>query len=496
MSVVARQSIKYGIVGYFSVLIGVYSTLFIYPNDLEFAGKLQFIMPTALLIMPLVTMGIVLANVRFFTKLSQNNEHYNLLKFSCLFIARNFTIVTIVYFLASCLFPRIRKMDLWYMSLYVFLSLFFLSYTQLISRYLSIKKRIVVPNIFENVFPKLGMICAFYSYFFLGFSEQNAILLLVLFFAVAFLGMFLYLIKIDSIPSKTSFDFLKENNFKKELYTYSYFTFFGSLGTVVALNIDAYMIGEFLGYSDITIYNTSFNLVRMIAVPALGVYTISSPIIADFIENNKWEELNTMYQKTSLYLFTIGALFFTFIAVGIDDLFLLMKNGEVLSRGRDIIYIMGFALLFDLATGFNTYIIINSKYFKFNNILTVGLAFLTIVTNLFFIFVLKLGIIGVAMATSISMTVYNIVKVGFNYKKFGVQPFSKQYLYIIGFVISGIVLGYFLPHYENKWVNLFYKPIIVMTLFLIWNAFFKIFNMNDFFKQKIFGFFNNDKPSH
>ncbi len=493
MSVVARQSVKYGIVGYFSVLIGVFSTLFIYPNDLEFAGKLQFIMPTALLILPLVNMGIVLANVRFFGKLSKNNEHYDLLKFSALFIAINFILVTIAYLLLCYLFPRIQKMDLWDMSLYVFLSLFFLSFTQLISRYLSIKKRIVVPNIFENVFPKLGMICAFCSYFFLGFSEQSAILLLILFFAISFIGMLLYLMKIDRIPAKTSFSFLKKDNFKKELFTYSYFTFFGSLGTVVALNIDAYMIGEFLGYSDITIYNTSFNLVRMIAVPALGVYTISSPIIAGFIENEKWEDLDRMYKKTSLYLFTIGALLFTFIATSIDDLFVLMKNGEILSKGRDVIYIMGFALLFDLATGFNTYIIINSKHYKFNNVLTVGLAVLTIVTNLFFIFVLKLGIIGVAMATAISMTIYNAVKVWFNYNKFGVQPFTKKYLYIICFIIVGIVVGHFLPNSQNKWVNLFYKPIVVILLFLIWNKIFRMFNIKDLLPKAVFSFLNNDK---
>jgi O-antigen/teichoic acid export membrane protein len=487
MSVVARQSIKYGIVGYFSVLIGVFSTLFIYPNDLEFAGKLQFIMPTALLIMPMVTMGIVLANVRFFAKLSKINEQHNLLKFSALFIARNFIIVAVVYFTAAYLFPRIKKMDLWDMAFYVFLSLFFLSFTQLISRYLSIKKRIVVPNIFENVFPKLGMICAFCSYFFMNFSEQNALLVLVSFFGISFTGMLLYLLKIDPVSSKTSFTFLKDTDFKKELFTYSYFTFFGSLGTVVALNIDAYMIGEFLGYAEIAIYNTSFNLVRMITVPALGVYTISSPIIAGYIEDNKWKELNIMHQKTSLYLFTIGALFFTFIAVGIDDLFVLMKNGKTLSEGRNVIYIMGFALLFDLATGFNTYIIINSKHYKFNNVLTVGLAVLTIVTNLFFIFILKLGIIGVAMATAFSMTVYNLVKIGFNYKKFGVQPFTKQFLPVVGFTITGITLGYFLPEFQNKWINLFYKPTLVMLLFLIWNAVFKIFNIKDILPKKIFG---------
>ncbi|WP_310554860.1 oligosaccharide flippase family protein [Flavobacterium sp.] len=496
MGVVARQSIKYGFVGYFSVLIGIFSTLFIYPNDLEFAGKLQFILPTALLIFPLVSIGIIPANIRFFPRLSKTNDHFNLLKFSALFLISNFIFVTILFFIASFLFPRIQKMDIWQMALYVFPVLFILSLIQLISKYISIKKRIVVPNILENVLPKLGMISAFLAYSHFNFSEKNAILVFVSFFVLALFGMVVYLLKLDAIPAKTSFQFLKENNFQKELLTFSFYTFFGSLGSVVALNIDTYMIGEFLGYSDIAIYNTSFNLVRMITVPALGVYTISAPIIADYIENNKLKELKDLHHKTSLYLFTLGAVLFSLIVVGIDDLFLLMKNGAILSQGKNVIYIMGFALLFDLATGFNGYIITNSKYYKFNNTTTFALAFLTISSNLFFIFYLKLGIIGVATATSISITLYNVIKIWFNYKKFGVHPFSNQYFYSIGFIILSILIGFILPNSDSKSLNLCYKPFVVLILFFVGNSIFKVIPIAELVPKKIKHFFSSGTQSH
>ena len=113
----------------------------------------------------------------------------------------------------------------------------------------------------------------------------------------------------------------KEHNVSFPESLYSYYTFFGSLGSVLALNIDTFMIGEFLNFSDVAVYNMSLNLVKMIMVPALGVYTISSPKIAVFIENNDIIQLNNMYKKTSLYLFIVGALLFSLIAVGLDDLF-------------------------------------------------------------------------------------------------------------------------------------------------------------------------------
>lgn len=487
MSVVARQSIKYSFVGYFSVLIGVFSTLFIYPNDLEFAGKLQFVLPTALLILPLVAIGIMHANIRFFPKLSKTDDHHNLLKFSVVFIVSNFVFVSFLFWIASLLFTKVRQTDLWEMAQYVFPVLLLLSLTQLLSRYISIKKRIVIPNIFENVFPKIGMICAFVAYFYFKTAESTALWILVLFFLLSFIGMVIYLQKLDRVSTKISFQFLKEDNFQKELMTYSFYTFLGSIGSVIALNIDTYMIGEFLSYSDVAIYNTSLNLVRMITVPALGVYTISAPIIAAYVENNNMGDLKSLHHKTSLYLFTIGVVLFGLIAVGIDDLFLMMKNGDKLIKGLNVVYIMGFAFLFDLATGFNGYIISNSKYYKFNNTTTVALAVLTVVTNLIFLFWFKLGIIGVSIATAISLTLYNGIKIWFNYKKFGVHPFSFKYLYILGLLILVIFVGKVLPDLENKYISLCYKPAIALLLFAIGNQIFKIIPIKEIMPKSLFG---------
>jgi O-antigen/teichoic acid export membrane protein len=487
MSVVARQSIKYSLVGYFSMLIGIFSTLFIYPIDLEFAGKLQFILPTALLILPLVAIGIMHANVRFFPRLSQTNDHQNLLKFSGLFIISNFVFITALFWIASFLFPRVRLMDAWDMAIYVFPVVLLLSLIQLISKYISIKKRIVIPNIFENVFPKIGMIAAFVSYFYLGFSESDAIWVLVLVYFISFIGMLIYLQKLDKIPGKTSFQFLKENNFQKELMTYSFYTFLGSIGSVIALNIDAFMIGEFLSYSDVAVYNTSLNLVRMITIPALGVYTISAPIIAGFVESNNMKELKELHHKTSFYLFAVGTVLFGLIAVGVDDLFPMMKNGDKLIKGLNVVYFTGFAFLFDLATGFNGYIISNSKYYKFNNTTTVALAVLTVVTNLFFIFYLKLGIVGVSIAFAISLTVYNLIKIWFNYKKFGVHPFSIKYLYILGLLILVLIVGKILPDFENKYLSLCYKPAIALMIFALGNYFFKIIPIKEVVPKSLFG---------
>jgi O-antigen/teichoic acid export membrane protein len=488
MSVVARQSLKYSIVGYFSTLIGILSTVFLYPNDLDFAGKIQYVLPTALLVLPLVTFGIMHANVRFYPKMEQSQNQHNLLKYSIWFILRNFVIVTVLFWGLSYFIEQIRQTQFYALGEYIFPVMLCMALIQLFSRFISIKKRIVVPNIFENVFPKLGLIFAFGAYFFFQVEAVTAIWIVVLFFVLALIGMFFYVQRLDRFTGKTSFAFLKENNFQKELMQYSFYTFFGSLGSIVALNIDAFMIGEFIDdFSQLAIYNTSANLVRMITVPAMGIYTISAPIIAKYIEENNMSDLKSLHHKTSLYLFTMGAVLFGLVASGIQDLFLLMKNGSELAQGLPVVYILGFALLFDLATGFNGYIITNSKYYKFNNTTTIALAALTIVNNLIFLMIFKMGIVGVAIATAISLTIYNLIKIGFNYRKFGVHPFSGKYLYVLGILIVVLIVGKILPDFENKFLTLCYKPLIAFAIFVFGNMIFKVIPIKEIMPKSLFG---------
>lgn len=479
MSIVARQSIKYSIIGYFSTLVGIFSTVFLYPYDLDFSGKLQFVYQTALLILPVVALGIMHANVRFFPQMSQNNTQQDLFKFSIVFVFSNFLLGLLLLGLATLLFPFIKTTDFWTYAPCILSVALLLALIQLISKYISIKKRIVVPNIFENLFPKLGMVTAFVLLFWDKLQENDALWVFVVFFVVAFFGMIFYLNRLEKLTKKVDFTFLKQDKFGKELFVYSFYTFLGSMGSVIALNIDTYMIGEMLTFQEVSIYNTSLNLVRMITVPALGVYTISAPIIAQYIAEDKMQDLKALHHKTSLYLFVIGVVLFGLVAVGIEDLFALMKNGDKLAKGLPVLYIMGFALLFDLATGFNGYIITNSKYYKFNNTTTVALALLTISTNLIFLFWFKLGIVGVSIATAISLTTYNLIKIYFNYEKFGVHPFSWKFLHLVLVLIAVIAIGHFLPNTPYKFINLCYKPFVGLVVFILVNWFFKIVPIKD-----------------
>ena len=120
------------------------------------------------------------------------------------------------------------------------------------------------------------------------------------------------------------------------------------------------------------------------------------------------------------------------------------------------------------------------------------LAVLTIVLNLYFIKNTNLGLMGIAMATGISLSLFNIIKIIFNYVKFQVQPFSIEMIYASIICTLGITIVIMLPNFKNNFLNLFYKPGLVLIFFLIGNYFLKIFPLekylNKSFIKSIFKF--------
>ncbi|HYD90676.1 MAG TPA: polysaccharide biosynthesis C-terminal domain-containing protein, partial [Flavobacterium sp.] len=156
-------------------------------------------------------------------------------------------------------------------------------------------------------------------------------------------------------------------------------------------------------------------------------------------------------------LFFIGAVLYSCIFLGIDDLFRLLPTYEKLKLTVPVIYILGFSVVLNMATGFNTEIITYSRYYRFNMISILSLIVVNIALNAYFLTYTDLGIIGIAIASFISMALFNVGKLLFIYKKFGLLPFDKGFaLLALVFVISGIAI-YLLPQTGNPLIDLVYK---------------------------------------
>lgn len=482
MSVVARQSFKYSIIGYLGFLLGTVSAIFIFPFDMVFYGKLRFVLSATLMLVPFVVFGLSYSNVYFFGKAKEEGKHQNLFSLSLVGVGINFLIFLLGFFAFFYIFSSFQEdSELWDMKRLILPMVLVMSLSAVFNRYISNFKRIVVPNIFENIFPKLANLGAFCLFFFLGTSEKISYGFFLGVFVLGLIGYVLYTNKLEKIAPDFSTDFVKKNKLWKEILNYSFYGFLGNLGSFLALNISNYMIGEKLSFEENGIYSTVFSVVQLISIPSMGLYNISAPIISKHFADDTIKDLDVYYKKTSLSLFFLGLVLFSCIAVGYPYLTDFMpKSGKLLLEAQPLVWVIGFALLFELATGFNSHIISMSKYYRFNIYVMLFLAVLTTSLNFYFINKTSLGILGISISYAVSLTIFNLTKIAFNYYQFKVSPFTIEMLYSVILATLAISLAIVLPNFSNSFFNLVYKPTLVLIIFFVGNHFMRIYPLDKF----------------
>lgn len=476
MSVVARQSFKYSIIGYLSSLLGIFSAIFIFPTDMEFFGKLRLIMSGAEIIVPFVIGGISYSNVKFFLKTQQDGKHHNMLSLSLLIIFINFLLFFIGFLVLPYIWPSLRELKIWQYREYVIPMVLLLSFAGVFNKFTSNYKRIAVANIFDNFLPKIANLVAFSACIYLGFSESISFSIFVLFFIISLVGYVYYTNKLEPVQMDFSRDYFKKEDLWKQFSNYSFFAFLGTFGSYVTINNN--MVGQYFGPEELASYSIIYSLISIISMPQLGLFNVSAPIINKSLTEGNFKELDVFYKKTSLTLYFIGAVLFSCIVIGFPYLTMIFPKLAPLRDLQPVIWIWGSAILFDLATGFNGNILSLSKYYKFNIIMMLVLAALTLILNFYFIENTNLRLIGIAISTAISITIYNCVKVVFNYIKFDVSPFSIEMIFASIICTLAITFALILPDFNNNWINFIYKPLVVLILIGIGNQVIRIYPLD------------------
>ncbi|KEY20047.1 lipopolysaccharide biosynthesis protein [Kaistella antarctica] len=486
MSVVARQGFKYSLIGYFGFLLGTISAIFIFPYDMEFYGKLRYIMPTAEMLLPIVVFGLSFSNVKFFHQTQKDGKNQNFLWLSLVGILFNFLLFCVLFFLFFHFFPQFKSLQLWKMKLLILPLILVMGLSAIFNKYISNFKRIVVPNIFENIFPKIANLGAFSLFFFLGVSEKGSYGFFLGMFILSFVGYIFYANKLEKIKPDFSTDYIRTDRLWKEVLNYSFYGFLGNIGNYIAFRVDNFMIGEFLNFEENGVYSIILSILSFTLIPQMGLFNISAPIINKTIAEGEFEELDRFHKKTSLTLFFLGAVLFSCILVGFPYLTTFIKNGEQLRQAEPVVWILGIAMIFDLATGFNGHIISLSKHYRFNIVIMLFLAITTIVLNYLFLTKTQFGIIGIAMATAISLTLFNMIKIYFNYVKFKVFPLTIEMMYVLIICTLAITLAIMFPVTKSNLLNLLYKPGFVLLVIFGANHVMKIFPIENYLNKKFF----------
>jgi O-antigen/teichoic acid export membrane protein len=221
------------------------------------------------------------------------------------------------------------------------------------------------------------------------------------------------------------------------------------------------MLSQYINIDNIAFYSVAIFITTVIAVPSRAMHQIAYPLTAKLMAENKMDELNEFYKKTSISLQIVGGYVFLGILVNIKQVYLLLPAEY--SGGIFVVFTIGLSKYFDLILGNNNAIIFNSKYYRMVLFLGLMLAFFAITLNMFFI--PRYGIDGAALATLIAITLYSLAKLMFVVFRMKLYPFTRQTAYSLLVSLLTFFLFYYWEFPFHPLSNIILKAILMSVFY-------------------------------
>jgi O-antigen/teichoic acid export membrane protein len=465
MGIVLNQSLKNTIITYIGFGVGGISTLFLFPHILgkTYYGLTNYILSCANVIMPLFAIGMQNTLVKFYSQCKTEKEENQFLSFTVLFpLLLCIPIILIGLFFYDEIAEFLSKKNP-IVKDYIFLIPFMglcMAYFEIFYAWARVHMHSVFGNFIKEVGLRLFSVVGLLGIYFEWITAIDFIYLTALIYFVAFLVTMLYAFKIK----KPVFQLTVPHNAKAIVEYTFYIILSGSVANLL-LDGDKMILNQYMDIGNIAFYSVATYIALVISVPSRAMHQIVYPITAKLMHENKHDEMNDLYKKTSINLQLVGGFVMLCIFVNINQLYELLPKEY--AGGIWIVFMIGLSKYFDLILGNNNAIIFNTKYYRMVLFLGLMLVLVTFVLNV--IFIPLYGIVGSAFATLLSITLYSVAKLMFVVKRLNLYPFTPQTLYSIAITFVLFILFYFWQFPFHPIVGIVLKSILVTILYVYLN---------------------------
>lgn len=461
MGVVLKQSVQNLVVTYMGFVFGAVNTLFLYTKILpaEYYGLVTFILASGAILMPLMAFGVHNTLVKYYSFYSDDEKDGFLTLMVLVPLLGIIPVALIGLFWYDPLGNWVSQVNpivkhyLWY----VFFVGFAMAYFEVFNAWCKVHMKSVFGNFMKEVFARVGVSILLLLYYF-------EVISLDLFFK-CLVGLYLLrtiIIKIYAFTlryPKLNFHFPAGT---REILSYSFLIILGGSAALILLEIDKVMLNQFINIENVAYYGVAVYIATVIIVPSRAMHQITYPLTAELLNLGDSEGLKKLYQRSSLTLFIASGILFVLIILNLNDLYLLIP--ENYRSGFTIVFLIGLAKVLDSILGNNNSILFNSQYYKSVLVFGVGLAILTIVLNYWLI--PKMGMEGAALASFVSILIFNMVKLVFVKMKFDILPFTQATLKVLATLVLLSVLFNLFQFPFHPIINILLKSSLIMIMYV------------------------------
>lgn len=488
MGIIQKQAVKSTIYSYLGTVLGFITTGLIFPNLLttDQNGLIKILLSVSILTAQFSNIGVSGIVIRLFP-LFRNKEkgHFGFLFYPLIvtFFGILLCVITFLLF-QSNLIQHYQSKSLLLTEYLFFLIplLVFQSFFNILDVYTRSLLNTVIGVIQKEFIQRIFILIIILIYFFNYIDFRGFIILYVLSNALPPLFIALYLFKEGDLKIKPDFSFLTIS-LKREMINVSLYYFLSGFSVIAVANIDSIMVNEYLGLSSAGVYGIVFYFGTLIIIPSRALMRISYSILAEAWKKNDMQEIETIYKKSCINQFLIGLFLFIGLWANIDVVLSVLP--EEYMAGKYVIFFVALGNLVDMLAGVNGAVLITSRYYKYDSYFLIVLVLLTVISNM--IFIPLYNITGAAIATCITLVLYNLLRFLFLYKTLNLQPFTFKILIVLFIGILVYYASIFIPSFENKIVDIILRGgfiAISFTLSIYYSSASEDFN--DLLKKYLF----------
>ncbi|HEU4496426.1 MAG TPA: oligosaccharide flippase family protein [Flavobacterium sp.] len=470
MGIVLNQSAKNIAVTYFGFGIGAVNALFLYTSFLGKTpyGIVSFLLSAANIMMPLMAFGVHSTLIRFYSRYKDGPERENFLSFMLLMPLLLIVPISLASFLGHNIIASLIADD--NPAVRPFLGLIpvigiFMGYFEVFYAWVKVHMKSVFGNFISEVFVRAMVTLLLFAVHLEWMGARGFIYSLAIVYGLQMLAMMLYALKVKrpafrlAIPERA-----------REIFGYSFFIILSGGVAVLLLDFDKVMIPAYLKISENAVYSVAIFIATVIAVPSRAMLQIIYPITARLMGEEKMEELDALYKKSAISLQVFGGLVMLGIFLNIKQLYQIIPGNY--SDGIAAVFLIGLGKFYDVILGNNNAIILNTRYYRM--VLFFGLLLAGMMVGLNILFIPMYGITGAALATFISMFVYNTIKLLFVVRKMDLYPFTLNTAKSFAIIAAVFAAFYFWDFDFHPFLNIALKSVLITVVYVYLNYVFKI----------------------
>jgi O-antigen/teichoic acid export membrane protein len=251
----------------------------------------------------------------------------------------------------------------------------------------------------------------------------------------------------------------------------------GMLGYIITWT-DNFFIGKILTSTELGVYSVAFSLAMFLTFFQKAFGKIFQPMIAQEYGEKDISEIQFIYKKSAAWIFSLSFPVYLIFLLYSKHIIKIIYGPEFVS-GYFPLAIIATGLIISIATGFGNHILILYKKTKTLLIMYIFFSSLNIILN--YLLLPKLGIIGAAIASAISMSLMNLVTYSMVRKILGPQI---DWPYYAKFILSGIfsimVALVVLRLSSNTLIKLISSGLIYGSVYVLSLLLLRTFTKDDF----------------